>query len=87
MPLEGWDKLVISVIPIETGRAVAKTPRAVVKNGNCQWPDSIIESTRLVYDLKSKEIEEKKYKFVVSSVSVCISRRVVVLLLFRCCPL
>lgn len=68
--MHGWEKLVISVIPYETGRPVAKTSRAVVKNGTCQWPDIIIESTRLLYDTKTKEYEEKKYKFIVSSVSI-----------------
>lgn len=69
VPSQGWDKLVISVIPYETGRPVAKTPRAVVKNGECHWPDSIIETTRMVYDTRTNSYEEKKYRFMVSSVS------------------
>lgn len=68
--MQGWDKLVISVIPYETGRPVAKTPRAVVKNGECHWPDSIIETTRMVFDTRINSYEEKKYRFMVSSVSV-----------------
>lgn len=59
----------ITVIPYETNRPVAKTPRAVVKNGECHWPDSIIETTRMVYDTRTNSYEEKKYRFMVSSVS------------------
>ncbi|CAM6053249.1 unnamed protein product [Sphagnum tenellum] len=65
--LQGWEKLVISVVSLETWKAVAKTARAVVKNGNCQWQDPIVESTQLQLNQTTNEYEEKFYKFVVSS--------------------
>ncbi len=58
----------ISVVSLETRKAVAKTARAVVKNGNCQWQDPIVESTRLQLNQTTNEYEEKFYKLVVSSV-------------------
>ncbi|CAM5999825.1 unnamed protein product [Sphagnum balticum] len=67
VPLQGWEKLVISVVSLETRKAVAKTARAVVKNGNCQWQDPIVESTRLQLNQTTNEYEEKFYKLVVSS--------------------
>ncbi|CAM6099992.1 unnamed protein product [Calypogeia fissa] len=67
VPLSGWDKLVVSVVPLETGRVSFKTTRVPVKNGTCNWPDAVIESTKLSQDSKTKEYDEKLYKIVVSS--------------------
>ncbi|KAL2629772.1 hypothetical protein R1flu_014458 [Riccia fluitans] len=67
VPSSGWDKLVVSVIPLETGKVSYKTTRAVTKNGACNWPDNYIETTKLLRDTKTKEYEEKLYKFIVST--------------------
>ncbi|KAJ7557258.1 hypothetical protein O6H91_05G119200 [Diphasiastrum complanatum] len=66
LPQTGWDRLVVSLIPADTGRTSSKTQKAYVRNGNCQWPDAVIESTMLSADPKSKEYEEKLYRIVVS---------------------
>ncbi|GFZ10004.1 hypothetical protein Acr_21g0006030 [Actinidia rufa] len=66
IPQSGWDKLFISFVPADSGKATAKTSKANVRNGTCKWGDPIYETTRLLQDSKSKQYDEKLYKFVVS---------------------
>ncbi|KAK4803540.1 hypothetical protein SAY86_003357 [Trapa natans] len=66
IPQSGWDKLFIAFIPVDSGKATAKTTKANVRNGTCKWSDPIYETTRLLQDLRTKEFDEKLYKFVVS---------------------
>ncbi|KAA8522525.1 hypothetical protein F0562_013114 [Nyssa sinensis] len=66
IPQTGWDKLFISFIPEDSGKATAKTTKANVRNGTCKWADPIYETTRLFQDSKSKQFDEKLYKFIVS---------------------
>lgn len=68
----GWDKLFISFIPADSGKAIAKTTKANVRNGTCKWADPIYETTRLLQDIKTKQYDEKLYKFVVSMVVILI---------------
>ncbi|KAG6528365.1 hypothetical protein ZIOFF_010519 [Zingiber officinale] len=67
IPQQGWDKLVISFIPIDTGKATAKTNKVSVRNGICKWPDPIYETTRLLQHAKTKTYDEKLYKLLGSS--------------------
>lgn len=69
IPQSGWEKLFISFIPTETGKAIAKTSKANVKNGSCKWADPIYETTRLLIDSKTKQYDDKLYKLVVGMVS------------------
>lgn len=62
----GWDKLVVSIISVETGKAVARTNKALVRSGSCQWSEAVSESVHFLQDDASKELEEKLFKFVVS---------------------
>ncbi|KAF9687279.1 hypothetical protein SADUNF_Sadunf02G0077100 [Salix dunnii] len=66
IPQSGWDKLFISFIPADSGKATAKTTKANVRNGVCKWADPIYESTRLLQDVKTKRYDEKVYKLVIS---------------------
>ncbi|KAL0361507.1 UNVERIFIED_CONTAM: hypothetical protein Sradi_3835200 [Sesamum radiatum] len=66
IPQTGWDKLFISFIPADSGKATAKTTKANVRNGTCKWADPIYETTRLLQDSKSKQYDEKLYKIVVA---------------------
>ncbi|KAI8018443.1 hypothetical protein LOK49_LG04G00421, partial [Camellia lanceoleosa] len=66
VPQAGWDKLFISFIPADSGKATAKTTKANVRNGACKWGDPIYETTRLLQDSKSKQYDVKLYKFVVA---------------------
>eukprot|EP01018_Ginkgo_biloba_P012227 Gb_04459 [translate_table: standard] len=63
---DGWDKLIVSVISVETGKAIARTNKASVHDGSCQWSEDVSESVHFLQDDNSRELEEKLYKFVVS---------------------
>lgn len=65
IPQAGWDKLFISFIPSDSGKAIAKTTKATVRNGTCKWADPIYETTRLLQDLKTRQYDDKLYKLVV----------------------
>ncbi|KAL3340027.1 hypothetical protein AABB24_028573 [Solanum stoloniferum] len=66
IPQTGWDKLFISFCPADSGKTIAKTTKANVRNGTCKWADPIYETTRLLQDVKTKQFDEKLYKLVVS---------------------
>ncbi|KAG1330782.1 centromere-associated protein E [Cocos nucifera] len=66
IPQPGWDKLFVSLIPADVGKATAKTNKANVRNGNCKWPDPIYETTRLLQDMRTKNYDDKFYKLVVA---------------------
>ncbi|KAJ7965662.1 early endosome antigen 1 isoform X1 [Quillaja saponaria] len=66
IPQTGWDKLFISFIPADSGKATSKTTKANARNGTCKWADPIYETTRLLQDIKTKQYDEKFYKFVVA---------------------
>ncbi|KAH0637860.1 hypothetical protein KY289_037775 [Solanum tuberosum] len=63
---KGWDRLFLSVICVETGKTAAKLGKTLVKNGSCQWPETLLESVWISQDDSSLELEESLYKFVVS---------------------
>ncbi|KAJ8772248.1 hypothetical protein K2173_027425 [Erythroxylum novogranatense] len=66
IPQSGWDKLFISFIPVDSGKATAKTTKANVRNATCKWADPIYETTRLLQDIRTKKFDEKLYKLVVA---------------------
>ncbi|XP_043720560.1 uncharacterized protein LOC122668074 [Telopea speciosissima] len=66
IPQTGWDKLFVSFIPADSGKATAKTTKASVRNGTCKWADPIYETTRLLQDPRTREYDEKMYKLVVA---------------------
>ncbi|KAK4803233.1 hypothetical protein SAY86_001436 [Trapa natans] len=66
IPQSGWDKLFVTFIPADSGKATAKTTKANVRNGTCKWSDPIYETTRLLQDVRTKQFDEKLYKFVIS---------------------
>lgn len=68
VPLTGWDKLFLSLVPADTGKPTAKTTKANVRNGSCKWGDPIYETTRLLQDSKTKLYDEKLYKLVLAMV-------------------
>lgn len=68
IPQTGWDKLFVSFIPVDSGKPIAKTTKANVRNGSCKWADPIYETTRLLQDSKTNQYDEKLYKLVVGMV-------------------
>ncbi|KAG5243290.1 myosin [Salix suchowensis] len=64
---KGWDKLVVSIISVETGKTIVKTSKAGVRNGSCQWTENLSESIwTALQDESSKEQEDCLFKFVVA---------------------
>ncbi|XP_057984283.1 uncharacterized protein LOC131168676 isoform X2 [Malania oleifera] len=63
---KGWDKLFVSLVSVETGKSMAKTSKALVRNGNCQWMETLSESILFSRDDTSKELEEKTLKLIVA---------------------
>ncbi|KAL2503784.1 fbd [Abeliophyllum distichum] len=66
VPQSGWDKLFISLISADSGKATAKTTKASVRSGTCKWADPIYETTKLFQNSKSKQYDEKLCKLVVA---------------------
>lgn len=71
---QNWEKLFISFIPTDTGKAIAKTSKANVRGGSCKWADPIYETTRLLLDSKTKQYDDKLYKLVVGMVSFLLEK-------------
>nr|GLL36342.1 putative leucine-rich repeat-containing protein DDB_G0290503 [Ipomoea trifida] len=63
---KGWDRLSLSVVSTGTGKVIAKLGKAMVRAGNCQWPETLLESVWIPRDDSSTEVEEYLYKCVVS---------------------
>ncbi|XP_031285176.1 A-kinase anchor protein 9-like [Pistacia vera] len=63
---KGWDRLFVSVISVETGKTIAKSSKALVQNGICQWTETVSESIWVSEEESSKELEDCLFKFVVS---------------------
>ncbi|XAR69170.1 hypothetical protein NMG60_11000659 [Bertholletia excelsa] len=63
---KGWDKLFVSVISVDTGKTIAKSGKASVRNGNCQWVETLSESIWISQDESIKALEECLFKFVVT---------------------
>ncbi|KAK4435877.1 hypothetical protein Salat_0751300 [Sesamum alatum] len=41
---KGWDKLYISLVSSESGKTIRKSGKGSVKNGTCQWTETLSES-------------------------------------------
>ncbi|XP_039829539.1 myosin-11-like isoform X1 [Panicum virgatum] len=60
------DRLLISIISVDTGKTIARSSKAAARNGICQWPDSILESIWFSQDDASKEFEDCQCRITVS---------------------
>ncbi|KAJ8765901.1 hypothetical protein K2173_020417 [Erythroxylum novogranatense] len=63
---KGWDKLFVSIISVETGKALVKSGKAIVKNGSCRWTETLSESIWMPQHDAPKENEEHLQKLVVA---------------------
>uniref|UniRef100_A0A0D9XM48 C2 NT-type domain-containing protein n=1 Tax=Leersia perrieri TaxID=77586 RepID=A0A0D9XM48_9ORYZ len=60
------DRLILSIVVMDTGKTIAKSTKAAPRNGVCQWPDSVLEPIWFSQDEVSKEFQECQCRFVVS---------------------
>ncbi|KAF7804384.1 golgin subfamily B member 1-like [Senna tora] len=64
---KGWDKLFVSIISKENGKTIAKSSKALVRNGSCQWADIFSQSILVSRDNSSKEMEHCLLKLLVAT--------------------
>ncbi|CAN6476961.1 unnamed protein product [Victoria cruziana] len=62
----GWDRLVVTIVSVETGKIIAKSNRSLVRDGTCQWTETFSEFISPSQDDTSKDNEERLFKFVVA---------------------
>lgn len=41
---KGWNQLFVSIVSIETGETIAKSNKVLVKNGVCDWEETMLSS-------------------------------------------
>lgn len=59
----------MSIVSVETGKTIVKSSKAAVRNGSCQWTETVSESIWVSKDGQpSKELEDFPYKLVVAMV-------------------
>lgn len=63
---KGWDKLLVSIISMDSGKTISKSSKVLVRNGNCRWVDTFSESVWIPKGEASTESQECLFKFVVS---------------------
>ncbi|KAK6244632.1 hypothetical protein QUC31_011041 [Theobroma cacao] len=63
---KGWDRLFMSIISVENGKTIAKTSKAVVRNGTCQWTEALPESIWVSRNEASNVMEDCLFKLVVA---------------------
>ncbi|RYR15256.1 hypothetical protein Ahy_B04g071982 [Arachis hypogaea] len=59
-------KLFVSVVSVESGKAIAKSSKVLVQYGSCQWSDSFSEFVLFPGDNSFKEIDECLLKLIVA---------------------
>eukprot|EP00850_Spirogloea_muscicola_P018016 SM000160S02557 [mRNA] locus=s160:270347:279571:- [translate_table: standard] len=67
VPLTGYEKLVVSLIAVDTGKLECQTSKATVRNGSVSWTDTLNHRVKLQKDEKAKQHDAKPYKLVVST--------------------
>ncbi|MFS7932020.1 hypothetical protein Hanom_Chr04g00362861 [Helianthus anomalus] len=62
---KGWDKLSMSLISVETGKAIGKTGRSLVHNGNYQWTENQSVYIWVPHDDASTGHEQSLHKLLI----------------------
>lgn len=66
--LRGKTTLTISLIPADVGKPTVRLGKAVIRDGSCKWESPIYETVKFIKELKTGKIQEKIYRFIVSTV-------------------
>lgn len=67
VPNQGWEELVVCLLPVDSGKPTARSEKAAVVDGSCDWKIPVYETVRLIQDSKTGMVNEKAYQFVLSS--------------------
>lgn len=65
---KGWEKLFVSITSKDNGKTTAKSGKALVRNGSCEWPDIFSQSIMVSRDNSSKKTEDSVFKLLVATV-------------------
>lgn len=65
--LRGKTTLTISLIPADVGKPTVRLGKAVIRDGSCKWESPIYETVKFIKELKTGKIQEKIYRFIVST--------------------
>ncbi|MQM05210.1 hypothetical protein Taro_038016 [Colocasia esculenta] len=60
-----WESLVIYLIPQEATKPTARSEKAVVSNGSCQWENAVYETIKFVQEPTIGTIHNKIYRIIV----------------------
>lgn len=67
VPQLGWDTMTVALVPLDVGKPTVKSEKAAVHDGTCRWESPIYETTRFTQEPKTGKINDKIYKFLVST--------------------
>lgn len=57
----------VCLLPVDSGKPTARSEKAAVVDGSCDWKIPVYETVRLIQDSKTGMVNEKAYQFVLSS--------------------
>ncbi|KAL1364448.1 hypothetical protein HN51_012639 [Arachis hypogaea] len=63
----GVDALVLSIVPVDIGKATTRLDKASVNGGICRWDNPVYETVKFVQDSKTGKFTERIYYFVLST--------------------
>ena len=64
----GVDALVLSIVPVDIGKATTRLEKAAVCGGICRWENPVYETIKFSQEPKTGKFSERIYYFVVSTV-------------------
>ncbi|XP_072962402.1 uncharacterized protein [Typha angustifolia] len=67
VPQLEWQKMMIVLIPLDTGRPTGRSEKVAVIDGTCHWVNPIYETVKFSFDTKTGKINDKTYQFLLSS--------------------
>ncbi|GAB4856877.1 hypothetical protein Ancab_014796 [Ancistrocladus abbreviatus] len=63
----GGNALVLSLVPLDTGKPTAKLEKSTIRDGCCYWEDAVYETVKFIQDPKTGKFHERIYNFILSA--------------------
>ncbi|GAB4834387.1 hypothetical protein Ancab_032641 [Ancistrocladus abbreviatus] len=63
----GENALVLSLVPVDTGKPTAKLENSTIQDGGCYWENAVYETVKFVQDSKTGKLHERIYNFIIST--------------------